>query len=204
MAHHCALDLSFDRLDVMAVDDSQNGHTILRSVLSDLRVQRLRMHKDGRVALREMVEDPPNLLVTDWLAGPFDGCALLRAMRHVDNRPLNLVPALVITAFSTRPYVQRALEAGANQILTKPLSARDLRLRIEWILRDARQFRREGERMVITGVEQVLARLNGEPLPVAARPPRAQPERPDRPAAPTATAVPGLAAAGKSAASRDF
>ncbi|HXK53994.1 MAG TPA: response regulator [Hyphomicrobiales bacterium] len=155
MFHHSAYGLPLADLDVVAVDDSRAGQVILKTMLEDLGVARVRIFGSGPAALSDMLAEPPNFLITDWQMEPMDGCDLVAAIRHVAYRVLNPLPVLLVTAFATRNFVADAVEVGATHILTKPFSAQTLRRRIEWILADDRPLVQRGNRVRIVGMDKV-------------------------------------------------
>lgn len=140
MAHHAAYNLDSERLDVVIVEDSKPMQTVLRSILMPLRLNRTRVFDSADEALQAMINEPPNLVITDWRMQPTSGYQLLRAMRYKHLAPLCYVPVIFVTAHATRPLVEKALRAGAHHLLAKPLSPARLHECIAWVLRDAREL----------------------------------------------------------------
>lgn len=206
MFHHCAYGLSVEHLDIVAVDDSRAGQRILKPILQDLGIARLRTFSSPLLALEEMVAEPPNFLITDWAMEPMNGCDLIAAIRHISFRPLNPLPTLLVTAFATRDVVTDAMEVGATHILTKPYSAKTMRRRIEWVLADNRLLVQRGRRVCIAGMDKLLsgndgAAPGGSPRPAVASS-RTQPVR--QPAARPLAAASAAESARPAAGSRDI
>lgn len=91
---------------------------------------------DGFEAWRVLKrDDSPRLAILDWdmpgLAGPAV-CRLLRATPHGGD-----VYVIMLTAKHQKDDVIEALEAGADDFLTKPFHARELQLRLAKGVRDA-------------------------------------------------------------------
>ena len=76
---------------------------------------------NGFQALEKAVSAPPDLVLTDIAVPGLDGIELCRRLR-ADERTRN-VPVLAVTGYDDRRYPDRALEAGANQVLIKPFEA---------------------------------------------------------------------------------
>ena len=74
--------------------------------------------------------EPPDLVVLDLGLPDLDGAELLRMLRAVSS-----VPVIVATARDDDVSVVRALDAGADDYLTKPFSADQLDARIRAVLR---------------------------------------------------------------------
>ncbi|PLX34044.1 MAG: hypothetical protein C0605_14835 [Hyphomicrobiales bacterium] len=149
MPFHAAYQLPIEALDIVVVDDIQSMRQIFHSVLMAFGVRRLRFYANGRAALNEMVNDPPNMLITDWHMKPMDGVQLLRNIRKAEMMPLSLLTVIMVTGFASRSLVQDCFDAGVQQFLVKPISPKSVYERIQWILRDSRPLVRRGGGYVI-------------------------------------------------------
>ncbi|MBL6079033.1 response regulator [Belnapia sp. T18] len=97
---------------------------------------------DGAAALAALRATPAELLLTDVMMPVMDGLALLRAVRA--DPALRTLPVVVLSARAGEEASSEGLEAGADDYLAKPFSARELRARIRTNLELAR-LRREAE-----------------------------------------------------------
>lgn len=138
MPYHSAYLLPFESLDIVVVDDSQPMRHIYQSIILSFGVKRLRLFSGGQDALNEMVNDPPNLLITDWRMKPMDGYELLKTIRRSDMMPLSLLPVIMVTGYASRHFVQKCFDAGVQQFLVKPVSPNTIFERIKWTLSDSR------------------------------------------------------------------
>ena len=66
-----------------------------------------------------------DLLVSDIGMPSMDGYQLIREVRGLDG-PNRRVPAIALTAYATREDRRRALDAGYDEHLAKPLEPRSL------------------------------------------------------------------------------
>jgi len=98
---------------------------------------------DGLEALRATAEHRPDLLVTDVMMPGLDGFGLLKTLR-ADPRTA-LIPIIMLSARAGEEARVEGLEAGADDYLTKPFSARELLARVGGTLSLARA-RREAMR----------------------------------------------------------
>ena len=78
----------------------------------------------GRAAQRQR----PDLLVTDVMMPRLDGFGLLRAVR--DDPALRDLPVIMLSARAGEEAKVEGLDAGADDYLTKPFSARELLARV--------------------------------------------------------------------------
>lgn len=153
---HAACGVAFDELNIVVIEPSRSMQTIVRSMLQPLRPRRLRTYDTATDALRDMLIEPPNLVMTDWKMEPMSGLRLLKVMRHTSMTPLCFVPVIVITGNATRSSVESAFRAGAHAVMVKPFAPAAMRRRLEWIVQDQREFTLQGETWVVDGVAEVL------------------------------------------------
>src|SRR6185503_19093235 len=97
---------------------------------------------DGLAALTAARERPPDLVLTDVMMPGLDGFELLRELR-ADER-LKSVPVMMLSARAGEEARVEGLEAGADDYLVKPFSARELVARVATHLQRA-QLRRAAE-----------------------------------------------------------
>ena len=84
---------------------------------------------DGLEALAAIQgSDPPALAILDWMMPGMDGVAVTRAAREMPA----LTPTYIIllTAKTEKPDIVAALEAGADDYLTKPFDREELGARV--------------------------------------------------------------------------
>jgi CheY-like chemotaxis protein len=85
---------------------------------------------DDGVAAWERItgENPPALVIVDWMMPGLDGIELCRRIRATELRAP--VYAILLTARTSRQDLVAGLEAGADDYLTKPFDPEELRARI--------------------------------------------------------------------------
>ena len=86
---------------------------------------------DGRDALLQLRQEPFNLVVLDWTLPGLSGLELLRRMR---STAIN-APVLMLTARDQLEERVEALDAGADDYLTKPFELQELQARVRAQLR---------------------------------------------------------------------
>lgn len=95
---------------------------------------------DGQEALELARSHPPDLVLSDVMMPRLDGLGLLAALRA--EPATRQLPVILLSARAGEEPRARGLEAGADDYLTKPFTARDLMARLQAHLRLAR-LRRE-------------------------------------------------------------
>lgn len=83
---------------------------------------------NGRDGLQQALAHPPDLVVSDVMMPEMSGDELVRALRQ--HRELNDVPIVLLTARDDDQLRLRMLREGAQDYLTKPFSAEELRARV--------------------------------------------------------------------------
>src|SRR2546428_13785373 len=114
---------------ILIVDDEPN---IIGTVAPLLRTRGYDVLSamDGRTALEAVDRDKPDLIVLDLGLPDMDGVEVCRQMRKTLS-----VPILVLSARGAEGDKVRALDAGADDYVTKPFGTEELLARIRAALR---------------------------------------------------------------------
>ncbi|ADO70960.1 ATP-binding protein [Stigmatella aurantiaca] len=104
---------------------------------------------DGAAALDVALARPPDLVLTDVMMPRLDGFGLLRALRS--QASTRAIPVIMLSARAGEEARVEGMEAGADDYLVKPFSARELLARVS--------ARLEISRMRMANAAEVL-RLN--------------------------------------------
>ncbi|MEY4414121.1 MAG: hypothetical protein RIQ53_1414 [Pseudomonadota bacterium] len=117
-------DAVLDGRRVLLVEDDVRNIFAMTSVLEPLGVV-LDVARDGRQALQRLAVDPlPDLVLMDLMMPEMDG---LSAMRAIRQRPgMERLPLIALTAKAMADDRAQALEAGANDYLSKPVDVERL------------------------------------------------------------------------------
>jgi PAS domain S-box-containing protein len=126
---------------VLVADDNADMRQYLIRVLGG--TYEIEAVADGKAALAAAAERPPDLVLTDVMMPELDGFGLLRELR-ADPRT-RTVPVVLLSARAGEESSVEGLEAGADDYLIKPFSARELLARVGAHLEMAR-VRREAAR----------------------------------------------------------
>jgi two-component system KDP operon response regulator KdpE len=146
---------------VLVVDDEPQIVRALKVVLREAGFEAVPA-ETGSEALDLAAVRPPDAAIVDLVLPDTDGIAVTRTLREWSEMPI-----LVLSAVGEEEQKVRALEAGADDYITKPFGARELIARLNAALR--RAARGEGEpRIEAEGLEIDLAarvvRRDGEPI----------------------------------------
>ena len=111
---------------VLLADDNRDMREYVQRLLG--RQFQVTAVNDGEEALRAAVENPPDLVLTDVMMPRMDGFTLLRALRA--DPATAAVPVVMLSARAGEDAESEGLEAGADDYLVKPFTARELLARV--------------------------------------------------------------------------
>lgn len=116
---------------ILVVDDEIQITRVLRASLSAQRYD-VRTANDPEEALRLFEEWHPDLVITDLVMPGMSGIDLCRAIRRKSR-----IPILVLSVREQEHDKVEALDAGADDYVTKPFSSQELLARVRAHLRRA-------------------------------------------------------------------
>ncbi len=124
---------------------------------------------DGRQAQACIAERVPDLILLDWMLPGSSGLELARRWRR--EATTRDIPIIMLTARGEENDRVGGLEAGVDDYVVKPFSARELLARIRAVLRRSREDDEDGSVQVgalrIDGAaHRVFADLGGNALPI--------------------------------------
>ena len=111
---------------MLVVDDNADMREYVANLLSER--YRVSTAPDGQAAYELAQSDPPDLVLTDVMMPRLDGFGLLAALRA--NPATVHIPVVMLSARAGEEGVIEGLEAGADDYLIKPFSARELLARV--------------------------------------------------------------------------
>lgn len=118
---------------ILVVDDEAANLSLVERILASGGYEDVHTTTDPREGLEEARRRPPDLVLLDLLMPGMDGLEMLsRLDEELDD--FAYLPVVVLTSDSSREARRGALEAGADDFLTKPLSPHELRLRVDNLL----------------------------------------------------------------------
>jgi PleD family two-component response regulator len=137
---------------VLIADDDPLGAELLEAYLSDSDYE-LRTASDGEQTLQLVASWRPDVILLDVMMPRISGFEVCKRLRGDDAT--RDIAILMITALDQPSDVDRAVDAGTDDFLSKPINKTDLLLRVRALLR-SRQNKRELDRTLayIEGVER--------------------------------------------------
>ena len=132
-----------DKQRILVVDDEPQITRVLRRSLTTHGYD-VRVAADGLAALQTFGDWPPDLVVTDLSMPQTDGLQLCRNIRAISQ-----VPVIVLSVRGEEKTKVQALDAGADDYVTKPFGMDELLARIRAALRRSRAGKEEDSSAVL-------------------------------------------------------
>ena len=106
---------------VLVVDDEFGIATLLKDVLEDEN-HRVRLATNGKDALEQISEGPPDLVLTDMMMPVMDGPSLIRAL--LDNPDFKSIPVIVMSSLPEATAKERC--GSFAKFVRKPFTIFDI------------------------------------------------------------------------------
>lgn len=108
----------FSRFNILAVDDVQLNRLLVQKMLSRFNF-RIREAANGLEAVREVLNERPDLILLDMMMPQMDGFEFLEWLK---SSPQNAsIPVIVLSALNSNEDIVRAYNLGAKDFITKPI-----------------------------------------------------------------------------------
>ena len=118
-------------IEVLLIDDDPDLSTMLRTLLrgQDFQIKAVYSSEDG-ISKVKNPESTPDVVILDLLMPEVDGWEVCERIRSFSD-----VPILILSALGSPGSVARALDAGADDYLIKPVHASLLASRLRTLVR---------------------------------------------------------------------
>jgi len=116
---------------VLVVDDLETNLKLLTEILT-LQSYHVLTARDGEEAIEVVHRHHPDLVLSDVRMPRCDGFDLCRAMKSEPST--RLTPVVLMTATADSADRIRAIEAGANDFVTKPIDQPELKARVRSLM----------------------------------------------------------------------
>ncbi len=109
---------------ILSVDDFSTMRRIVKNILRQLGYHNVDEAENGDAALQALRAKKYDLVISDWNMPVKTGIELLKEVRA--DPDLSEMPFLMVTAEAERHQVVEAVEAGVNNYVLKPFTAKIL------------------------------------------------------------------------------
>lgn len=113
---------------ILVVEDNQDNMTLIVDVLNSLEYDVLQA-TDGLRGVEMAQELMPDLVLMDLSLPKMDGWTATRTIKA--QEPLNHIPIIALTAHAMKGDRERALEAGCDDYISKPINLQELASKLD-------------------------------------------------------------------------
>jgi CheY-like chemotaxis protein len=117
---------------VLVADDNEQNVELLQAYLEDLGCRVLAAY-DGQQTLEIVKTEKPDLILLDIMMPKMSGFEICRKLKS--DPATGAIPICMVTALTEVGDIERAVEAGTDDFLSKPINRWELLTRVRSLLR---------------------------------------------------------------------
>lgn len=122
-----------DRLPlILVVDDDQQNLELVQAYLEDIECETVAAH-DGIEALEKVAKNKPDLILLDVMMPKMSGFEVCRRLK-LDAATAN-IPVIMVTALNEFGDIERGIDSGTDDFVSKPINKLELLTRIRTMLK---------------------------------------------------------------------
>lgn len=140
---------------ILIADDNQQNRELLDAYLAGEEYE-IEMAADGEQTLQKVRDTDPDLVLLDIMMPKMSGYEVCQRIKQ--DEKTGKIPVLMVTALKEMGDIEKAVAAGADDFLTKPVNRLELLTRVRSLLR-VRHLTNERDRLLayLAEVEQAGA-----------------------------------------------
>ncbi len=117
---------------VLVVDDNQQNRELLQAYLEDVDCRAVPA-RDGLEALKIVAKYPPDLILLDVMMPKMSG---FEVCKRIKNDPkTSVIPVIMVTALNEFGDIERGIDSGTDDFLSKPVNKLELLTRVKTMLK---------------------------------------------------------------------
>ena len=117
---------------ILVVDDNQQNLELLQAYLEDIDCITIPAH-DGLEALNIVKKNPPDLILLDVMMPKMSGFEVCKRLKN-DPKTTD-IPIIMVTALTEFGDIERGIDSGTDDFLSKPVNKLELLTRIKTLLK---------------------------------------------------------------------
>mgnify|MGYP002629807160 CR=1 FL=1 len=138
-------EFDISQVKILIVEDNLHFRTLMRTILQALGVEIVEEARDGAEAMEVLASFEADLAIIDWKMDGVDGVECVRRIRNGEDNVNKFLPIIMVTGYTDESLAKEARNAGVNDFLSKPISAKSLLSRIKSVISEDRPFVESGE-----------------------------------------------------------
>jgi CheY-like chemotaxis protein len=117
---------------VLVVDDNQQNLELLQAYLEDVDCESVPAH-DGLEAMEIVAKSPPDLILLDVMMPKMSGFEVCKRLKN--DPKTSDIPIIMVTALNEYGDIERAIDVGTDDFLSKPINKLELLTRVRTMLK---------------------------------------------------------------------
>ncbi|MFA5251144.1 MAG: response regulator [Phycisphaerae bacterium] len=117
---------------VLVVDDNQQNLELLQAYLEDIDCETVPAH-DGPEALEIIADNPPDLILLDVMMPKMSGFEVCKRLKN--DPKTSDIPIIMVTALNEFGDIERGIDSGTDDFLSKPVNKLELVTRVKIMLK---------------------------------------------------------------------
>ena len=132
--------INLESLTILICDSNPYARRITHSILRGFGANNVHEVENALALLKTLSERKVDILICDERFPPHGGLALTRAIRRNKMNENRTIPILLMTGDARETTIAQSRDMGANMVIAKPLSPKNLYDRLTWIAYSPRNF----------------------------------------------------------------
>lgn len=128
------------RLKILLIEDSSTLRTLVQQILWTFDIKDIETVASAEAGLQRFKDFQPDIIIVDWALDGLNGLEFIKLVRLSDDSPNSYVPIIMLTGHTERQSIVEARDAGINEFLAKPITARALYSRLVAVIESPRPF----------------------------------------------------------------
>lgn len=117
---------------ILVVDDNQQNLELIQAYLEDLECETAAA-RDGIEALEMVARQKPDLILLDVMMPRMSGFEVCRRLKN--NPETGDIPVIMVTALNEFGDIERGIDSGTDDFVSKPINRLELLTRIKTMLK---------------------------------------------------------------------
>lgn len=119
---------------ILVVEDNHDNMTLITDVLHSLDYDVIAA-RDGEDGLKTAKDEKPALILLDLSLPKMDGWTVARSLKSDSDPDVVKIPIIALTAHAMVGDREKAIAAGCNDYLSKPINLRELASKLNQYLK---------------------------------------------------------------------
>ena len=130
----------FDDIELLVIDPTPGSRDSVRSILHNQGFRKMQLGGSLEEMRAYLLENTPDLLISEIELGDGNACSVIAAVRHRKIGTNPFLPVIALTWEPTPDLVRGAVNAGVDDLITKPISTVQIVNRINALITARKPF----------------------------------------------------------------